>query len=341
VISLKRSIDDYEAQQRLLAGSGAALLDVLDAIGQYSVEAEKPALERLRSHLRGIADRCRSALETANEEGLATVRSDVRGSLREHRDQAQAWIENMVRDLNSSSEALGGLLSSMQVGPGDTEHLLQQQIAALEAASRLTTVEAMREVVSRTTTQLVGCAESLRREKDAIIFQLRNEIQTLQKSLDESQRSSARDNLTGLATKDDFVRQLRRAVVAHTRFGVLHVWLRNLRQSTGTRSDEATYRVLLVAAAKRIRTVLPQDGIAARWAPDVFSVYVPEPVVRRMAADLARCCGGQYTWVDDRGATRAVTMQCAITTLFPHNDDPDEFLQKLNEVPCQLQQQPE
>lgn len=335
MISLTRSIRESELQRQLLQGPVELILDILRAMSEYPVETDRTAVIRFRRRTGAAMDRVRATLADASGPQLPPVSSEIREALREYRDSGKAWLERLHNDLATTSQALGELLSAMQSHGSDAEQVLRREIATLGSAADAKSLEGMRQIVSETTAHLVSCAEALRREKDALVCQLKSEIQSLQKSLDEAQRAATLDAVTGLTSKDEFVRRLRRSLIGVGEIGVVHVSLRNLRQQMAGQPEEAVHSVL-AAIAKRIHSALPAEALPARWRGETFCVLVPAEQMRRITALLAKCCSGRQAWVEGDDV-RAVVLQAAVTAVQPQRgEDADALIRRLDalEIPA-------
>ena len=81
--------------------------------------------------------------------------------------------------MNATAEALASLLINIQRESGGAEAKIQNEINSLRALSTLTSVDAMREGIDQSTVRLVEYVSQLRKEKESIVVQLRNEINVL------------------------------------------------------------------------------------------------------------------------------------------------------------------
>lgn len=269
MISLKRSLDEYDVLNTVLSTSVGAIVGMLEAIRQYSIETDPAAIQQLRSDLACITERVRTVMTAPQDVVISAVPADVRGALRDYRDQALVYLDRLRSDLEGTADALHQLLSTMQGDGSDSEHALEKEIASLRDAASLPHLDSIREAIRRSAGILSGCVERLRQEKNSVIVQLQGEIQTLQQSLDRVQRAATVDASTGVYKKEEFVRLLRREVVSQAEVGVLHIRLRNLQQLKASNS-EPVLRCLVTAFAKRLKSKVTVQAVAGRWDEDVF-----------------------------------------------------------------------
>src|SRR5205823_10114422 len=107
------------------------------------------------------------------------------------------------------------------------------------------------------------CAEQFKREKESVIVQLRDEIRTLQKSVEQAQRAARVDDLAGCYNREEAERLIRREIVSGRPTTVLHIWLRNFDLLRDL------YRVgvldqLVVSFSKRVCR-LAKEAVLGRW----------------------------------------------------------------------------
>jgi GGDEF domain-containing protein/uncharacterized coiled-coil protein SlyX len=331
MISLKRSMDSYETLRALATKSASGVLATLDSLSQYTVETEKAAVEQFRSNLGALSERLRKAAGEQLEAEFEQMPSDLRGILRVYRDRAERYIEGLKSDMKATSQALYQLLESIQGGDGDAESKLKAEVAQLESALRLDSVESMRAAIRGSVSRIGECVILMQREKHAIVGQLKNEIMVLQNRVEDLQRAATLDPATGISSKVEFVRLLRRAMTSGKEIGVMHLWLRNWRQlcqsSAAPMLDE-----LIAAFAKRMKNAVPRETIAGRWRDEIFCLALPARELRTVSAAVATACSGIYACVHD-GRTHRLALQCAVTCLVVHQgEELDALLARIEKI---------
>ena len=130
LISIKASVDRYTEMRQLATNWIQALLYTLESVAQYAVETEPAAVSRFQSNLSAIADRLRLAEEDPKQAELATLRSDIRATLRDYRDWAAAFLRRLRQDMNATAEALASLLINIQRESGGAEAKIQSDLSA-------------------------------------------------------------------------------------------------------------------------------------------------------------------------------------------------------------------
>ncbi len=313
MISLKRSMDSYENLRAAVDQSVTALLGTLDSLSQYMVETDHAAIDLFRKNLNHLSDRVRNAERNHLETEYEQFPADLRGILRSYRDRAEKYIEGLKSDMKSASEALFELLESMQANDSDAEGNLKAELLHLQSVMSIEGVETIRAAVRTSTERMQKFVEQLRAEKQAVIVQLKSEINVLQSRVEDLECAKKTDAATGLSNRDEFLRLLRRAMTGGKELGVVHVWLRNWMQLIVT-SPAPVSEELIGAFAKRLKNAIPKEAVAGRWRDDVFCIVVPTQGLRTISSAVITACDGNYACVHE-GRTQRLQLQCIVTGL--------------------------
>jgi GGDEF domain-containing protein len=335
VIALNLANQPYEAK----GNENTAVLNMAAAIvqttGQYVVETETAAVKDLRTNLDTIAARLRSANPATLASATAAVLADFRGVLRAYRDRASAYLDRIRHELASTSEALAGVLAGVQADSGETDRMLSDEVANLRRLARCNNLVEIQTGLEKSSTTLAEYAERLRREKDAIITQLQSEIQALHRSLDEAQRITRANAVTGMISKSDFTRHLRRKLVSGEKIGVIHLSIRNLLDLSGAYPDSALPEILM-AFARRMKNVIPPTASSGEWGDADFCVATPEAALASTASRLEKACPGRYVLMCD-GSSRTFELKAVITPIIPNpSEDPEVLFARLDELCASL-----
>ena len=331
VISLKRSIEESEQVLPLMK----ALRATLEAVSQYMVETDPTSLQNLRAHLNRIAEGVQAPAESPDGKALSEVPVAVRGELRDYRDAAKRYIDRLRTDLNDTARALQEMAETLHGQDSGAQSRLKKAIGDLRGLSTLNNLEEVRAGLRHSETTFTECMEQLRREKEGVIAQLRDEIRALQKSVSEAERSAAMDTITGAYKREEFQKLVRRDVVAERSIGIIHVWLRNLHEISSTNSGSLVDK-LLTAFCKRIQSSLPAGALVGRWRDDIFCVLLPLDTADRASAELAKECGGRYVCMED-GRPCSFTVDVVVTRVgVQQRDNVDAIFGKIDRVQIAL-----
>ncbi len=304
---------------------------LMQTAAQYAVETDASATKLFRSHVDTITAQLRENSPSALGTTVASVLSDFRGAIRAYRDQTSAYVDRLRQELVSTSEALAGLLTGVQSGSSESDRMLAQEVSKIRGLAQCDSIADIRVGLEKSTQSLTQYADRMRREKDAIIAQLQSEIQTLHRSLDEAQRASRANAVTGMMSKDDFIRLVRRKMIGGERIGVIHIALRNLHELSGEFPDSARQE-LVIAFSRRMKNVIPPTANPGEWGDAVFCIVAPDSTVGPTSVRLESACSGRYVLMCN-GSTRKFELRASITPILPvSSDDSETLFARLHEL---------
>ena len=317
MISLKRSIEQYDSLRLLAADAVRALSSTLEAIQQYVVETDPASVELFRAHLNRSIQLLGPCVDSPDPALIAEMPSRVRAELREYRDRAACYIDKLREDLATTASALHEMMQNFQNDDSQAEQQLTTELVHLHALARTDDLAEIKLGVQKSVASLRDCIEQMRREKTAIIAQLKDEIRVLQRNVEEAQRAAAMEAVTGVYKRDEFQKLVRREIVAERQICVINLWLSNFNELRLTNTP-ALIDQLLIAICKRMKSVLPSEAVVGRWQDDVFCVLLPSTLVKRTLPDLMQSCIGRYLCMDD-GAAVTLHLQLTATCVTPEN----------------------
>jgi GGDEF domain-containing protein len=333
VVSLKRSLEEYEGRRLVVATYTRILRSTLESIKHYVVETDVAAVERFRKHIGQSLELLRSEDEAPSQEAAGQVAANVRGELRDYKDRATRYIDRLREDLAATALILDEIMQAAQ--ESGAEDRMKAEIARMGAALSVSSLAELREKVRCGLDSLSECAEQLRREKDGVIAQLKDEIRTLHKAAEQSRSAAAVDPATGVHKRGEIERLMRRELAASRSVAVIHICLCNLNELNAA-YPPALIEQLVIAFCRRMGKAVPRDAIMSSWRRDVFLILLPPAVARRVASEVLQACVGRYSVMDD-GVSRTLHLQVMTTSLCSEqNEDADEFFQKLNKLGVQI-----
>ncbi len=329
MISLKRSITDHERSQCLSAQVQDLLISTLESVRQYAVETDRDTVEGFRNHLGAIIKRVRACVDSQETDSLNQTRTDIRCQLRDYRDRATRYIEHLRLELKNTGTALNELLSSCQADTG-SEQMLKEQVKQIRGLESARDLEDVRISARRIATAVAQCAEQIKREKDSVILQLRDEIRTLHKAMEQAERAAKADEITGCYNRAEMERLIRREMVGKRSFTVVHVWLRNFEQLRGF-TPVGIMDQLAISFSKRAVSIAKGTALG-RWESDVFCLIAENGAAKELSSDVMRRCSGTYACNQGDGS---VTLNLQLTaTLFapPPGSDVEAVFKKIQNL---------
>jgi hypothetical protein len=190
VVSLKHSLNDYERAQRLARTLTDTLMETLDSVRQYVVETDPILVEQFVLYFADVIRSTRECIKEPDEKSFREISTSVRGGLRDYRDRAGRYIDQLRASLASTTAALHEMLVAFQSDDSDIQRQMKDEITRLQSIEEITSIDAMRLAVQRSAAAFAACAVQLKREKDIVIAQLRDEIRTLHNTIDEARRAA-------------------------------------------------------------------------------------------------------------------------------------------------------
>lgn len=311
MISIKRSLHDYERAQFLVSGLTETVRALLENMRHYAVEPDATLTEQFRAWVDRLTQQFEACVAEPDEQSFQQIRTSVRAGLRDYHDRVERYIGELRERLAATMAAMNEMLASLASGDSDGESRLKEEIAKLTSLQQSNNLDEMRAGLHSSIVSLSTCIREMRHEKDLVIGQLRDEIRTLQHSLEEARRAATTDAITGVYNKQAFQEGLLRELSAGCNTTVLAITLRNLRSLTGWYPSEIIDQ-LLAAVTKRVRNIIPEETLLGRWEENVFCALLPSTAAEDVVKQLTRQTGGNYVCFDGAEA-RTLSLQVEVT----------------------------
>lgn len=301
MVSLKQSLDDYDHVKSKASGLGDTLLTTLQSVRQYMVETDPIGVEAFRSWADAVIGKVESCLKVPKPAAFDELRTTIRAGLREYRDRAARYIDELRKTAAATTAALEQMLATLQCGDSDGEAQIKNEINRLESLRSLNDLNEMRAALEERVSSLAACVERLKREKDLVVAQLRDEIRILHTAIEQPRAAAAKDALTGALIRQEFQKALARELNAGRAIIVFRLDLQGLRNFPKRIITDQ----LVTAVYRRALQMLPSENIVGRWREDVFCILAHSGVVHEnLAADLERKCGGWYVCMEGSNARK-------------------------------------
>ena len=264
-------LDRLEARSReAREGYREALISYREAIrdaAEYAIEVEPSRTGEFREQVRGLAN----GLEDAGAAQLAASRARLRQALAEYQGAAQARIERMRREVREAAEALQAVGARLTESAGSAAGEIEQQIQSLQALAGESDLDAVRRGLRHAAAQLARQVQDLRAENERIVAQMRDEIRTLQRQMEHTQRPAAGDAQTGLAGRREAEAALAAACRANAPSVAGVLYLRNWKRLKLDHNPRQQNEILQ-ALQQRLRATFGAEAFLSRWAEDEILV---------------------------------------------------------------------
>jgi GGDEF domain-containing protein len=260
------------------------------------------------------------------------VRPQFAECLTHYKEAAEKQIRQIRMDLASTAEALQEYVAAF-VGQGaDQERRLDQDLQRLIS---LREKKSLPEVQSGLDEVCEALTENLRRLKSqnqVIVGQLRDEIRTLQKRLEQAQRRV--ENKAGnLSHRLAFERRLEERITRDEIFSLFLVRIINWNAVLERETKDFVLQLTDVVSA-HLKESLGRETFSGRWYDGYFAAIVP--VDKRMAFEtsesLARNLTRSYSVTAGR-ETRSVDLK-ARTAVIDHvkGQSPEHMLRRVDQL---------
>lgn len=314
----------------VISDYNAAFREALDSVSQYVVETDAASVTQFRKHLARLIGVLRAAEETAGALDPQLAPS-FRAEMRDYHNRTKRFLDALRAELAQTAEALNSVLQAVEDGGAGTEDRLKQELENLRSVRESNDLSDLKRRLGQSISAITRYLEQLRREKDAVIAQLKDEIRSLHTCAEQARRAAVVDPSTGFYRRDEFENVVRREVVGGREIGIVHIWLRNLHTLVAMHPPGVVDQAL-IELSRRLKLLVPAESVLARWRSDVICAIVPVPFVKRVSQEAANSIVGRYVCTD-AGVAQDLYIQAVVTsTVSTARDDSDAFLQKVDRL---------
>jgi hypothetical protein len=127
MVSIRASISELEKCEQLRALTRECYLSAIHNFSQYALELDEGITGALRNHLAELAHE----VEICEAEGISETRATLRGVLRDYRDKASAYLNQLREELSQNANGLQRLVESLTENDGDHESKLRRALGSL------------------------------------------------------------------------------------------------------------------------------------------------------------------------------------------------------------------
>jgi GGDEF domain-containing protein len=204
MVSLRQFIDISECQEVLAAVTEAQSV-LFRTLDESVIDVAEPAAALL-VHRR--LERLRSCIDSAVSSGAvakigvhATAAREV--AMHYHDDAAKA-VERVQHELENTSVALQDVLATLAQENGTDRAEVEREFKGLESLLTLPDPNEMRAGLKKGLLRLRTQFENMQREKDGMIATLRDELRTLQKSVEKAAAPPEGRGFASILQREDF-----------------------------------------------------------------------------------------------------------------------------------------
>ena len=276
MISIRTAMTDLEKCDQLRLLTLDCYVSAIQNSAQYATDLEAAITEPYRNQLKTLAE----GVSAGSVETLADSRSTFRSLLRDYRDKAAHFVNQLREELSSTANTLQEIFNALNQSDGDHEGKLRRAVKTLRQASTADHLESMRSTLVTTTAEIEQSLEELRKQHQVTIAQFLVEIRGLHQRIDSLESLAALDNLTKVFNRGEMEKRVQEAQGGAS---LLLVDVRGIRRAE-TEFNREVANELAGAFVKRLRNSLTPNAVLGRWGEEEFIAIGPEQRSEALAA---------------------------------------------------------
>jgi diguanylate cyclase (GGDEF)-like protein len=274
MISLRKHIDSY--QESLEEPAIAAFRAVLLAIGncgERAVPGLGLGIDRKMAELQGgLVQPVSTGLLTSTSHQVETELSGWAGRALEHHNDIERELSEIIGVVARAAEEVSERDQKYAREMGD-------HMGRLSLIAEVNDLALVRRSVIESTRALKACIERMTEESQTALVELTGQVNEYRVRLEESERISATDSLTGLANRRGFEKQLEARVNARTPFCLIMIDLNDFKGVNDRFGHLAGDDLLRQFAVELKGQFTPLDTVG-RWGGDEF-VAIAQAALRQ------------------------------------------------------------
>jgi GGDEF domain-containing protein len=250
-------------------------LSAIRVLAHYAIDLEEELTGPYKKYLNALAD----DTEAGTPEALLESRGTLRGLLRDYRDKASAYLNQLRQELAETAGALQRILDILAQSEGDHEIHLRKALQTLRELARGAPDGSLLPALRETADTIEQSLAELGRSQQLTVSQFLVEIGLLHKRIDALEAAVSVDALTKLFNRAEIEQCLRSAETG----SLLLLRVEGFGQATTHFSPEVA-KELAGAFIKRLRNSVLPDSILGQWGEEKFAVIVPAPKEEALAS---------------------------------------------------------
>jgi GGDEF domain-containing protein len=324
MISIRNSIHDLEKSDELRQLVLNCYLTAIKNVAHYAIELDGGIVGPYKASVAAVAQ----DVERGTAEALVESRATLRALLRNYRDKASEYLNQLRGELANTASALQRILDTLSLSEGDHEIRLRQAIKSMRDIADSPAGAALRTALHSAIATVEESLDQMRSQQQVTVSQFLVEIGLLHKRIDALESAVSIDNLTKLFTRVEMEHRIR---AAETSGSLLLIRVQGFRLAQTKFQPEVAVE-LAGAFTKRLRNCLPPNALIGRWAEEEFMVVLSMSRDETMAsAKLAAAqLAGSYVCLQGGKTVRpSIQVDVAVVDLAP--GEADSVLHKIGQ----------
>ena len=290
MISLRRAIE--QEREQLLHSALECCRSVVSAVAQNGARVCPPVADAFRQNLVALCDRLGEV--TAPGEVALTER-EIGRELEDWSTRASEYYRRKAGEIRDVMLAMNE--AAKAVADRDERYRVQfsEVSARLQQTANFEDLARIRQVVHASAGELRTCVERMVEDGRQSVASLKTQLAAYEHRLEQAERASATDALTGLMNRAGLEREMAARVRAGAPFCMVVVDLNGFKKINDTHGHAAG-DALLKAFANEFHGQFRSLDVVGRWGGDEFVVLLDCPVreARERMAGVNRWVLGEY-----------------------------------------------
>ena len=240
MVSLRQFMDISECQEALAAVTEAQAV-LFQALDESVVDLADPGAALLvHRRLERLRPRLESAIASGAVGKVASHAGEARDASLRFRDEATKTVERVRCELENTSRALQDVLSTLAAREGGDAADVEKELKELESLIALPDPEQMRDGLRKGVSRLREEFENVRREKDSMIATLRDELRTLQRSVEKAVERPKGRGFSSILPREEFEAFVELEIERGASFCLVYAGIANLTRIQRFHGSAAT-----------------------------------------------------------------------------------------------------
>lgn len=318
MISIRESVAELERSHRLWQTTFDCYVAAIQDVAHYAIDLEEATTGPYRKHLETLA----AEVAAGDPAALTESRATLRGLLRDYRDKAARFINDLREQLASGARALEEIVKSLTESDGDHEVRLRASLQRLREIFNSPEGAGIRVAALAAADSIGQSVEQMRKQHELSIAQFQVEIHMLHKRIDALEMAATIDSLSKLFTRAEIEERIRAAPAE--RYALLLIRVSGLRAAE-IHFGSPVAAELVAAFGKRLRNCLPADAVLGRWGAEEFIAKAGLAKREALTASkwVAENLSGAYACLKD-GKTVRPSLQVSVAVVDREPGEPPQ-----------------
>ncbi len=306
MISILNSVSELDRAHELQTILLDSYLQAIKTAAHYSVELDDEITGPHRRYLEAVA----ADAASGQAEALIESRATFRGLMRDYRDKAARYLQQLRDELAGMARALQETLDSLAQSDGNHATRLRKTVLGLREIPETDDSSVLRAKMQASADSIEVSVDQIRKEHQLAVSQFLVEIRMLHTRIVALEAAATVDMTTGIFNRAEMEERIRSAPSGG--YHLLLLQVRGLRRAAVQFGPHACDE-LSGAFIKRLKNSLPQNVTLGRWSTEEFIAMVPEVRDRNTASGrwVTDNLSGAYTCLQ-AGKTVRPSLQVSV-----------------------------